>query len=245
MLQLTLFEKLSILFDLILADPFFIFLFIFTILSILVLLDSRKNDKNKTKEYVFLIYAAIVIASIVKYHSSIWSLFDYLVNNVFVIFYFPNIAVYALTIIIANALMVKNLFGEDDKVKRGINITMYGIIMYLMLLAITTITTESLDVYDQLAIYANKSMLSIIEVSNFIFVIWILLLLINKLLDVLENKGVHIKSKVSKPQVITKYIEREVPVEKVVYKEQELFTEEEYLYLLKILKDRNASEKYN
>lgn len=267
MLQLTLFEKLKVLFDLILKSPFFIFLFIFTILIFIILLDSKNYKRKKIKKYIFGIYLLVFIAVIIKYHASFLSLLDYLVNNVFIIFYFPNIAVYGLMIIIINIIMLKSLFTNKDKVLRVINIASYSIIMYLMLLVIHTITTEKLDVYNQISLYSNEKALVLIELSNIIFVFWMILVIINKLLDYLETKGIKTKSRIisQEEDIRIEYIEKEiikevpvekevikevikeVPVETIIYKEkpEEMYTKEEYtfskeeyLMLLRILKSK-------
>jgi len=264
MLQLTLFEKLKVLFDLILGSPFFIFLFIFTILIFIILLDSKNYKRKKIKRYIFGIYLLVFIAVIIKYHSSFLSILDYLINNVFVIFYFPNIAVYAFMIIIINIVMLKSLFSNKDKLLRVINIAFYSIIMYFMLLIIYTITTEQLNVYDQISLYSNQNTLVLVELSNILFVVWMVLILINKLLNFFETKGIRIKSRfisTSDDNIKIEYVEKEiikevpvikevikeVPVEKIIYKdkpeemytkEEYTFSKEEYLMLLKILKSK-------
>lgn len=253
MLQLTLLEKLKILLDLILASPFFIFLLIFTILVFVILLDSKNYKKRQVQRYIFGIYLLVFIAVIIKHHSSFLSILDYLMNNVFVIFYFPNIAIYAAMIIIINIIMLKSIFSKKDKVIRTLNMASYSLIMYLMLLVVYTITTENIDVYNELSMYTNSTILTLVELSNIIFVIWMVLLLINKVLDFLETKGIKTKSRIittNDKEIVTveKEIIREVPievikevpveVEKVIYKEkqEEMFTKEEYLIMLNILK---------
>ena len=248
MLQLTLLEKLQILFDLILASPFFIFLFIFTILVFLILLDTKNYDKIKTKKYIVSIYALVFISVIIKYHSSLLSMFDYLINNLSVIFYFPNLAVYTCVLIIINVIMLKTVFTKTDRVSRTLNIAMYSIIMYLMLLIISTVTTEGLDVYNQLSLYTNKTVLAVVELSNMLFIIWMLLLIINRLLDVLETKGLKIKSRLFPERPEIKYVDKkvpvevikEVPVEKIIYKDREkdIFTKDEYILMLNLLKNK-------
>lgn len=254
MLQLTLLEKLQILFDLILTSSFFIFLLIFTILVFIILFDSRNYKRKTITRYIIGIYTLLFISVIIKYHSSFLSIIDYLINNIFVIFYFPNIAIYASMIIIINIIMLRSLFSNKNNALRLLNIASYSIIMYLMLLIIHTITTQNLNVYDQISLYSNQNVLVLIELSNILFIIWMILLLVNKLLDFLETKGIKTKShfiKKEEPIVEVKYIEKEivkeVPVERIIYKEkqEDIFTKEEYLTMLKILKNNKDLEEIN
>lgn len=264
MLQLTLLEKLQKLFDLILTSPFFIFLLIFTILVFIILLDSKSYKRKKVRNYIIGIYTLVFVSVIIKYHSSFFSVLDYLVNSVFVIFYFPNIAVYGLMILIINIIVLMTIFNKKDKVTRVLNMTSYTIIMYLMLLVIHTITKEGLDVYDSVTLYTNQDILILIELSNILFVIWLILLGINKILELLETKGIKTKSRLfknNKQGIVTEYIEkeviREVPVEvikevpvpveveRIVHKQryEDMFTKDEYMLMLQILKGNNKKTR--
>lgn len=247
MLELTIIDKLKILIDLVLKSPFFIFMFVFTFLMFIILLDSKNYKRKKIKKFIFSIYILVFIAIIIKYHTSFISVFDYLMNNVFVVFYFPNIAIYGLMILITNIVMLRHLFSNNGKIIRTINIASYSIIMYLMLLVIFIITKENIDVYNQVSLYSNEKILSLIELSNIIFVFWMILNLINKIVNFFINKKSVI---INQDGVLVKYIEKEVikevPVEKIIYKEKPeehnkeeyTFTKEEYLTLLNILKSK-------
>ena len=264
MLQLTLLEKLQILFDLILTSPFFIFLLIFTILVFVILLDSKSYKRAQVRNYIIGIYTFVFISVIIKYHSSFFSVIDYLINSVFVIFYFPNIAVYGSMIVIINIIMLITIFSKKDKVTRVLNMTSYTIIMYLMLLVIHTITKEGLDVYDSVTLYTNQDILILIELSNVLFAIWIILLGINKILDILEAKGIKTKSRLFKnknQEIITEYIEKEVikevpievikevpvpiEVERIVHKQryEDMFTKDEYMLMLEILRGNHKKTR--
>ena len=157
-------------------------------------------------------------------------------------------------IIIINIIMLKSIFSNKDRIIRTVNMASYSIIMYLMLLIIYTITTESIDVYNEVSLYSNTTILSLVELSNILFLIWIILILLNKLLDFLETKGLKTKSKIFptiEKEIVTveKEVIKEVPVEvikevpieveRVVYKEKQvdMFTKEEYLVMLNILKN--------
>jgi len=241
--QLTLFEKIKLFFDLILASPFFIFLLIFIILIFILLLDSKKYKKNQIKKYIMGIYVLVFVSVIVKYHTSFFSILDYLINNVFVIFYFPNIAVYATMIIITNILMLRSIFSHKVEIIRTLNLAIYSIIMYLMLLIIYTITTENLDVYNELSLYTNQNVLVLVELSNILFIIWIVLLFKNKILSFVEiktNKKIN-QNNQTEIKIVEKVVIKEVPieVEKKIYREKEdMFTKEEYIVMLDILKNK-------
>ena len=128
----------------------------------------------------------------------------------------------------------------------------YSLIMYLMLLIIYTITTENIDVYNEITMYSNTTMLTLVDLSNILFLIWIILILINKLLDFLETKGIKTKSHIIKDEneviTIEKEVIKEVPVEIIkkvevikevpIQSDDVVFTKDEYNIILNILKSK-------
>ena len=225
MLKLTLFDKLKILFDLMIGSPLFIFIFIFSILTLLILLDLKDKNKNVAKLLIGGIYLVLIIILLVKYHTSVLQTLDYFFDNLFIIFYFPNLAIYVVMIVVSNILMYKNLFLDKKEPIRVVSLCAYTIIMYLMILIIYTVGVEGLDVYEETSIYSSNNMITLVELSNIVFVLWIIALLTDRLLYLLENKQLVVTNR-SKKRVITKVVEKpiiekypiEIPVEKEIIK---------------------------
>ncbi len=236
MLKLTLFDKLKIMFDLMLDSPLFIFLFIFSILSLCILLDLKEKNKNVTKLSIAGVYLVLILTLVIKYHTSVFNTLDYFINNLFIVFYFPNLAIYVVMIIISNILMFKNLFLDKKEPIRVISLCAYVLIMYMMMLIIHTVGIEHINVYDELSVYSNTNVLSLIELSNIVFVIWIIALLIDKILYMLENKEVIVTNR-SKKRIVTRVVEKpviqkipvQIPVEKEVIKEVPVPIEKEVI----------------
>jgi hypothetical protein len=236
MLKLTLFDKLKIMFDLMLDSPLFIFLFIFSILSLCILLDLKEKNKNVTKLSIAGVYLVLIIALIIKYHSSVLQTLDYFFDNLFIIFYFPNLAVYVVMIIISNILMFKNLFLDKKEPIRVISLCAYILIMYMMMLIIHTVGIEGLDVYDQASLYSNTNVLTLVELSNIIFGIWIIALLIDRIIFMLENKELIVTDR-SKKRIVTRIVEKpviqkipvQIPVEKEVIREVQVPVEKQVI----------------
>lgn len=262
MIKLTLFDKLKILFDLMIGSPLFILIFIFSILTLCILLDLKDKQKNVTKLSLAGIYLLILLVLLIKYHSSALQTIDYFFNNLFIVFYFPNLAVYVVMIIIANILMYKNLFLDKKEPIRIFSLCAYMIIMYLMMLIIHTIGIEKLDVYDQTSVYSSNSIISLVELSNIVFMIWIIALLTNRLIVLLEDRGLIVTNR-SKKRIVTKVVEKKViqkvpvqipvnkevikeitvPVEKEIIKEVEVPVEK-IIYKDKKEEDRFTKEEY-
>ena len=189
MIQTSFMEQISIFFNLLKNSPYFLGLSIafFITLGILLLANKFKN-KKLTKILCILVYTGILGTLIYFYHQEILNLIDYLVEKIFLFLFFPNLAVYMLVLIVINVIIIKSTFTKDDnKGIRLLNIICFLIFNVIFFFIIQNIITNNINVYEQLSIYTNQELLVLIELSMQLFLIWILLLFVIKLIELLFN----------------------------------------------------------
>ena len=88
-------DKLNIILEVSKSSKLFIAVIaIIVVLAVLAITMNKKNAKY-TKNIYVLVYAFILIAILVAYSSSLGKMFDYMMNNLFIAIYFPNIAIYS------------------------------------------------------------------------------------------------------------------------------------------------------
>ena len=191
MTQTTILEKLIIVFDVSMSSKLFIAVIAFIILLAVVALKTNKKNVQRGKLVYGLTYAAILIAILIFYHESLGKMFDYMMNNFFIVLYFPNVAVYLAAIIITNIILLVSVFNfKTPKLVRNINIVVYGIIHYLLALVLNVISENKLDIFSQVSVYGNKDAQAIIEFSSAIFIIWIIFLIFYKIIRKYQKKDV-------------------------------------------------------
>ena len=201
MSKLTFLDKLKVLIDVISSSALLSITVLLLIASLfyIFITTNKKNAKSSRRTYIvgYLIVTVIVIAI---YGSSISKLFDYMMNNLFVVIYFPNLAVYFAAIIITNIILLVSIFNfKISKTIKYINTIVYSVIHYLLILIINIITTKKLDVFTQSSVYENKQALALIELSSIIFVTWIIFLTIYKLIRIYQTRNkVEVKQKQKK-----------------------------------------------
>lgn len=237
MIQFSFFEKMKTLFEVVISSPFFLFLIIFFILLSIVLFDTINYENKKIKKVYVLIYLAIFLAIIIKYNSSLLQLIDYLVNNIFIILYYPNLASYIIMLMIANILVLRAVFKRDmPRFQKTINIIFYCIKMYMMFPILDNITKNKIDVYSQLSIYSNNELTMLVEISSAVFFIWILLLFIIWMVNKITNKLTSNKKDIKVVKGIQK--ENKKPQEKDNNTKElnDIFSTEDYIMMLKIIK---------
>ena len=216
---------------------FIIFLLILIIVGFIFYNTNKKNRKRNKKIYLTII-SIIIIFIILFYHSSLGKFFDYMMNNFFVAIYFPNLAIYFAAIIIMNIIIWFSIFNKrnNEKIKR-INIIVYIIINYLLVLLLNIIDSYNLDIFNQNSIYGNEKARALIELSSVIYMIWIIFLIIYKciLKYLRRNEKTKVKKIVVKETVKKlpdNYQARSIP--KVVYQKNNTNNKKELLNTIKL-----------
>ena len=272
MAKLSFMDKINILINTT-KDSKYILLALLTILLITFIVIRKRRKPFMAKKTFIFIYIFICASLLVIYHSSLYKMFDYLMNNIFIAFYFPNLAIYALALIVTNIILWVSIFSTKiHKFIKTLNYFIFCIIHYILFLLLNIINLEQLDIYTKESIYTNTNALGLIELSSLIF----LFLIIYKLFLTYIKKSSKKKRYVLKqPKKLPKnIIETNVPkVVKEVKKEynlapsnlkveqpktiteanknnlndtkefEKLLTVDDYKYLLKLLISQKAKEE--
>ncbi len=197
MTQTTILDKLKIILDVSMSSKLFIAVILFIILITLVSLTTNRKNVKRTKIIYGLTYLIIIATIIVFYYDSLGKMFDYMMNNFFIVLYFPNVAVYLAAIIITNIIVLVSVFNfKTPKLVRNINVIIYGIINYLLALVLNVVTKNNLVIFSQTSIYGNESAQAIIEISSTIFMIWLAFLVIYKMIRMYQKKDEPVRRKV-------------------------------------------------
>ena len=163
MKELSIFEKLKVLVDVSSSSGLCIAsLFIIIFLAVVMLTTNKKNKKS-TKIFFGIVYLALLVVMLIQYWESLSSMFDYMMNNFFIsisiwlqnyglfviVVYFPNLAIYLAAIIATNIILWKTIFSKkQDKVLKIINVSVYSLIHYLLVLILNVVSSNKLNVFD-------------------------------------------------------------------------------------------------
>lgn len=175
MTRVSLFEKIKSLVEIISSSYFFIFMLIVFIILSIYLFNTIKKDEIKTKKTYVYAYAVIIFAIMIFYNSQIFDLLDYLIDNIFIILCFPNLAVYIAMIIFLNMVMIKSVFSKKiTNINKIIYIIVYSSIHFILILILNLINKNNINVYDQTSLYSNQELLNLVSLSVIIFILWTL-----------------------------------------------------------------------
>lgn len=190
MSKMTFMDKLSVLLNVSLSSKLFIALFISLIIIGIVLIKNNSDDVKKNKKIYLVITIFISALVIFTFNTSLAKMFDYMMNNFFIIIYFPNIAIYLAAIIATNIILFVSIFSnKTSKVIKNINIIVYTIINYLLVLLLFTVNKSGLDLFSQSSIYQNQNATALIELTSILFIIWVIFLVLYKVILSYLRKG--------------------------------------------------------
>lgn len=190
MSKMSFMDKLSVLLNVSLSSKLFIALFILLIVIGIVLIKNNNNDVQKNKKIYLVITIFISALVIFTFNTSLAKMFDYMMNNFFIIVYFPNIAIYLAAIITTNIILFVSIFSnKTSKVIKNINIIVYTFINYLLVLLLFTVNKSGLDLFSQSSIYQNESSTALIELTSIVFIVWVIFLVLYKLILSYLRKG--------------------------------------------------------
>ena len=194
----TILEKFKIIYEVSKSSGLFIAILAFLALLAIVSLKTNKNNAKKSKRLYLLVYVIVGIFIVLNYYESFGKMFTYMMDNFFIVVYFPNLAIYLAAIIITNIILLVSVFNfKTTKIVRNINIIVYSIIHYLFTLVLNVINKNNLDIFSQNSVYANKEAHALIELTSTIFVIWIIFLVLYKIIRRYQQKQeVPVKQKV-------------------------------------------------
>ena len=181
MAALSLLEKLAILIEVSKSSILFIIAFIVILVLGLILITTNKMNVKSSRKLFVLLYIFIIAFTFMLYKESLKSMCEYLMNNLFVLIYFPNLAAYFAAIVITSVILWYSVFSfKTHTFIKNVNIVVYLIMSYLLVVLLSIINNQKLDVFDQVSIYSNKSAQAIIELSSALFIVWIIFLVLYK-----------------------------------------------------------------
>ena len=200
-------------------------------------------------------------------------MFQYMMENFFVVLYFPNLAIYLAALIATNIILWISIFSyKSSKQIKTLNTIVYIIMNYLLALLLNVINKNNLDIFTKKSVYTNENATALIELSSTLFFTWIIFLIIYKIILIYLRKDykpkvkkILIKKRVKKlpenflPVTSPSYIYGEAPKKPVVEQEkpvmikeninnevneyEKMLTLDDYKRVLKLLQSQTEKKK--
>ena len=196
MIQKSILEQISSLIKIFTSNKNLVLISVIAIVAFIALeVMSHLNKKKMSKIILISIYTLVFGLLLIFYHSEIMTFVDYLINNIFIFLFFPNLAVYTLVIIVSNILVIKSLLERKGEIIKNISIIFFILFNIIFYLIVENCLKNNVLIYENLSIYTNNELLTLIEVSMYLFIIYLSILLINKI-SISIIKSIKVEKKV-------------------------------------------------
>ena len=189
MIRTNILDKIKILINIISNEKFMILMLILYLFLAFILLLCSKLTKKSAKRVLTYWYIFMLTTIIFEYRDKLSGLLDYLVNNIIYELVFPNYLVFILIFVITNIYIVDSIINKNSNfIYKGINILMYTITTFISFILFYLITKNNINIYNELDIYTNSDIASLIELVMIIFSLWTIINIICKIIYKVHNK---------------------------------------------------------
>ena len=181
----------------------------------------KKVRKTIAKKEAYILYGIFSFIVLMIYHQEILSAFDYIMTNLLTGYYFPDLALYFLIVMISHIAFLSIFFcSRWTKKIRNLWIGQFVLIETDFLLFLYLVSKNKLNVSDALSLYQNESVFALLELVTFIAFITFILLILCLILD--REKIFHRKTEqetIVEPTVIE--VQKPVIQTEVVYRDKD------------------------
>ena len=147
------------------------FLFSFLFLAILIVNVKRKN--RYVDVLSICIFLGFVLGIILSNYDYVRLCINSLVKRIMNYIYFPSTLAYFFIIIVVTLLLVYTIFSEKMTTFKKIFNYIFFCLSYFFFMSFVVVSAyQGIDLSDVVHIYQNDTILAIVQVSNFILLIW-------------------------------------------------------------------------
>ena len=196
MIRTNILDKINVLINIVSKEQFMVLMLILYLFLALILLLCNKLTKKSAKRVLTYWYVFMLTTIAFEYKDKLSGLLDYLVNNIIYELVFPNYLVFIIIFVITNIYIVDSIINKKSTlVYKIINILMYTITTFISFVLFNLITKNNINIYNELDIYTNSDIASLIELVMIIFSIWTIINILYKIIYkvYIENKKEDLK----------------------------------------------------
>ena len=173
-MELSLFEKMKMIFELLFSSFMFLELFLlFLLLFLLGVVNIKAN--NKILPIFLTVIFGISILGFVIYHSTYVAMcIDTFIMKIMDYYYFPSTVVFFFLFFIAVLIFIYTLFSKKLLLwKKIFNYGIMSIIFLFFSMFVGSANLNHVDLADTVSLYQHDQVLSIVQLSNLVFLCWI------------------------------------------------------------------------
>jgi len=188
-IDLTLFQKLKLIFKYFFSSFMPIELLIIVLCVFLFLFFNLKRNKTVVNIFIPIIILLFVAFMAMGFHEYTKSAFEEVIKMIMHYYYFPSMTFYFVIIIFTTIYLIRTVYTE--KVSKRFKIFNYSFSFILFSLFVglfSYVISNKIGLSIDYSIYKDQYILSFIQISNLVFIIWLFIIGIIKLYKYFKKK---------------------------------------------------------
>lgn len=172
-MELGILEKMKIIFDLLFSSFMFLeILLFFLLLFILLVVNIKVKNRIILVVISVLVFVGIVVFGVL-FSPYVFSCIDSFLLKAMEYYYFPSTVIFFFIFLIAVLDFIYTMFSKKLKSFKKIVNYLYVVgTFFFFIVFIGLATVNNIDLGDVVTLYQNKQILSVVQVSNLLFLVW-------------------------------------------------------------------------
>ena len=188
-MNLSVIEKITVIFKYIISSFLSLEIFILSFLLFLVLLINHKKNNSFLQMLSISVFLGFVVGLFATYTTYVQASIDSFVKRVMNYIYFPSTIVYFFIMIFVTAMLIYTMFSQRlSDFKKIFNYAFFCILFFFFISFLSLAAIDGVDLTDITKLYENNVILSFVQISNFILLIWIIYTFFYHLLLIYKRK---------------------------------------------------------
>ena len=185
----TFLDKIGLIFKYIFSSAITVELLIFCLLLFTLLIVNLKR-KNIIINLGFIgIYIGLLLGVLVSYNDYVKLCFKSIAKGVMQYIYFPSTIVYFFIMLFVSIMIVYTIYNKKITIfKKIFNYVCFSTIYFLFLLFVTLSASNEIELNSMKQLYTNNTIVSLVQISNLILLIWLLFTFFYKLYNYFKKK---------------------------------------------------------
>lgn len=172
-LNLSFIDKFVVIFRYVFSSFLSIEMFLMTLLLFFVLLVNLKRNNRLIQMLAIGIYLGFVLGILISYTSYVKTCIDSFIKEMLNYIYFPSTIVYFFIIVFVTIMILYNLFSKKlSFFKKVFNYLFFSFMYFLFMAFISLATYDGVDFLDVTKLYQNDTILSFVQISNLLLIVW-------------------------------------------------------------------------
>lgn len=174
-MNLSILDKIVLILKYFISSFLGIEMFLVALILFLFLILNIKNNKPLVKIIISAIFVSILLFISGGFHSYVKDSIRAFLKGIMSYYYFPSIAFYYIIVLVVTVLLIYTILNDGmPKIKRIVNYSFF-FIMYLFFLGFfSNVIYLQLELSLDKNIYNDQLSLAFVQLSNFVFLFWII-----------------------------------------------------------------------